>query len=105
MGRAERRRLKKYGCVEGAKPTKTIDDFLYLYNLSFVVALDSENIDRETAARIIKKVYETADCLDKGYINQADVEKMCDEAYGLVFIKEYKKNAYRVANNGAIIGG
>lgn len=105
MNRAERRRLQKYGNVNGKQPTKTLEDFLHLYSLSFVVALDSVNIDKNTVLEIMQKVQETADCLDKGYINQYDVETMCNEAYGINFVRDFKRNMFRVKEDGTLMGG
>lgn len=105
MNRAERRRFKKYGNVNGEQPTKTLEDFLHLYSLSFVVALDSVNIDKNTVLEIMQKVQETADCLDKGYINQHDVETMCNESYGINFVRDFKRNMFRVKDDGTLIGG
>lgn len=85
MNRAEKRRLAKYGCVEGEKPTMNINQFIHLYSLTFILALDSCKVPKEKVQEIMEKVYETADCMLSGHINQSDVEQMIRETYNIDF--------------------
>ena len=105
MNRAEKRRLKKYGTLEDIKPTKTLDDFIAIYGLAFVLGMDSEDIPKETVIKVVEKAWETAECMRTGHVSISDIEKMCEDAYGINLVAKKFKNVPRVADDGTIIGG
>ena len=76
LPRAERRRLKKHGNVIGKAPTPSLNDFVHLYTLSFILSMDSCEVPKEKLLEIMEKVYETSQCMLEGYINKTDVEIM-----------------------------
>ena len=95
MNRAERRQAMKLGIKGEMAPTKTVGQFIHLYTLSMMLALDSEGVDKDLAIQILKKIEENADCMISGHINQRDVETMCSDIYGIDFVEgRYKKPVY-----------
>lgn len=105
MTRAENRRLKKYGNINGIQSTKTVDDFVAIYGLAFVLGMDSENIPKETIIKIIDKTWETAECMRTGHVSISDMRDMCRDICGIDFITRKFKNVPYVADDGTIIGG
>lgn len=103
MNRAERRRAAKLGLEGVTKETKTVDDFVHLYTLSFMLALDSCEVGKEKALEIMAKVEENASCMLSGHINQKDVETMCKEEYGIDFIDYVRKHTVFVNQDGTLI--
>ena len=84
------------------KPTTpTLNDYIHLYTLSFILALDSCEIEKEKVVEIMEKVYENAECMTSGHINQKDVETMCRDIYGIDFTDGVKNNIYVV--NGKLV--
>ena len=55
MNRAERRRAERLG-VQVQEATKTVDQFIHLYTLSIMLALDSEELPKERVLRIMDKI-------------------------------------------------
>lgn len=104
MTRAESRRLKKYGNINGIQPTRTIDDFVAIYGLAFVLGMDSENIPKETIIKILDKTWETAECMRTGHVSITDMREMCFDICGVDFITRRFKNVPCVSDDGAIIG-
>lgn len=49
----------------------------------------------------MEKVYENAECMTSGHINQRDVETMCRDIYGIDFTDGVKNNIYVV--NGKLV--
>ena len=39
MSRAENRRLKKYGNINGKQANRTVDDFVAIYGLAFILGI------------------------------------------------------------------
>lgn len=105
MSRAENRRLKKYGNINGIQPTKTVDDFVAIYGLAFILGMDSEDIPKETIFKVVEKAWETADCMRTGHVNISDVREMCRDICGIDFVANKFKNVPHVAEDGTIIGG
>lgn len=105
MSRAENRRLKKYGNINGLQPTKTIDDFVAIYGMAFVLGMDSEGIPKETVIKVVEKAWETAECMRTGHVSIRDMREMCLDAYGINFEVNNFKNRPKVADDGTIIGG
>lgn len=105
MTRAESRRLKKYGNINGLQPTKTIDDFIVIYGLAFILSMDSEDIPKETILKVIDKTWETADCMRTGHVSIEDMRKMCLDICNIDFVANKFKNVPHVADDGTIIGG
>lgn len=101
MNRAERRRFAKQGIEGEIKETISLNDYIHLYTLSFILALDSCEIEKEKVVEIMEKVYENAECMISGHINQKDVEKMCRDTYGVEFTDGVKNNIYVV--NGKLV--
>ena len=102
MNRAERRRLDKEN-IKGIKTrTQTVDDYIHIYTLSMALALDSENIEKEQALRIMSKIVENSQCMASGHINQQDVEQMCKDNYGLEFVDNTKKHKMYVRQDGTL---
>lgn len=105
MSRAENRRLKKYGNINGIQPTKTVDDFVAIYGMSFILGMDSEGISKETVLKVVEKAWETAECMRTGHVSISDMREMCLDAYGIDFVANKFKNRPKVADDGTIIGG
>lgn len=94
LPRADRRRLKKHGNVAGKAPTPSLNDFVHLYTLSFILSMDSCEIPKDKVVEVMEKVYETSECMLSGHINQTDVEKMCRDVYGIDFDRQVKDRIY-----------
>ena len=101
MNRADRRRFAKEGIKGEVKETLSLNSFIHLYTLSFMLALDSCEIEKEKVVEIMEKVYENAECMESGHINQRDVETMCRDVYGIDFTDGVKNNIYVV--NGKLV--
>lgn len=104
MNRAERKRLAKFGDVNGLKPTMTANDLITIYSLSWAMALDSEEVDKELVIKLMDKVQENAQCMLSGHIDKRDVEIMVSEAYGIDFVEGVKTNIY-VRPDGSLMKG
>ena len=94
MNRAARRRLEKYGSVSGAKPTPTLNDFIHLYTLSFILSMHSCEVEKDKLMEVVDKLYETSECMLTGHINQKDVEIMCEDVYGINFVQNVKNRIF-----------
>ena len=94
MSRSEKKRLIKYGDTQGPKSTPTLNDFIHIYTLSYVMALDKAEIGKEKVLEIMEQVYETSQCMLEGYINIRDVETMCRDVYGIDFVADVRKRIY-----------
>lgn len=94
MSRSEKKRLIKYGDTQGLKSTPTLNDFIHIYTLSYVMALDKAEIGKEKVLEIMEQVYETSQCILEGYINIRDVETMCRDVYGIDFVADVRKRIY-----------
>ena len=105
MSRAENRRLKKYGNVNGLQPTKTLDDFVAIYGIAFILGMDSEYIPKETILKVVEKAWETADCMRTGHVGINDMREMCKDICGIDFVANKFKNVPHVSEDGTIIGG
>lgn len=98
MNRAERRRLQKYGIHGEPQETTSLNAFIHVYTLSMILALDSCNISKEQALEIMSKVYENAECMISGHINQADIETMAKDTYGIEFVEGSRNRLYVVGD-------
>lgn len=98
MNRAERRRMAKYGIKGEPEPTTSLNEFIHVYTLSMILALDSCNVTKELALEIMSKVYENAECMISGHINQRDVETMAAETYGIEFVEGARNRLYVVGD-------
>lgn len=94
MNRADRRRFKKYGNTTGEIATPNLNDFIHLYSLSFVLSMHSCEIEKEKLLEVMEKLYETCECMLSGHINQADVETMCRDVYGIDFVANSKNRIF-----------
>lgn len=94
MNRADRRRLQKYGDINGQQATLRLDDYIHLYTLSFILALDSCELPKEKVTEVMEKLYETIECMISGHINKDDVENMAHEVYGIDFAQSVKQRLY-----------
>ena len=94
MNRADRRRYKKYGNYIGEVPTPSLNDFVHLYSLSFILSMHSCEIDKDKLVEVMEKVYETSECMLSGHINQTDVETMCRDIYGIDFVENSKNRIF-----------
>lgn len=94
LARADRRRLKKHGNLVGKTPTPSLNDFVHLYTLSFILSMDSCEIPKEKVLEVMEKVYETSECMLSGHINQTDVEIMCKDVYGIEFVANTKNRIF-----------
>lgn len=103
MNRAERRRLEKQDIKGIQKRTQTVDDYIHIYTLSMVLALDSVGIEKQLAIEIMDKIVENAECMTSGHINQKDVEIMCTEQYGIDFVDRIKKHKTYVRQDGTLV--
>jgi hypothetical protein len=102
MNRAERRRAEREG-VQVKEATKTVDQFIHIYTLSIMLALDSVRLPKQQVLDIMDKIQETADCMLHDYINQKDVEKMCADEYGIEFVEESRKRKIFVKPDGTLL--
>lgn len=92
MNRAERKRLEKYGDINGQKESFTFNHYVYYYNLAMADALYCElGLDTEKVQDLFCKVMETMECMRKGYINVDDLSKMCEEELGITFLRSVKE--------------
>ena len=98
MNRADRRRLKKFGNVNGPEETTSLNDFIHLYTLSMILSWDTCDVAKEKALEIMEKVYENAECMISGHINQADIETMAAETYGIEFVEGSRNRLYVVGD-------
>ena len=94
MSRSEKKRFIKYGDTQGPKSTPTLNDFIHIYTLSYVMALDKAEVGKEKVVEIMEQVYETSQCMLEGYINIRDVETMCRDVYGIDFVADVRKRIY-----------
>lgn len=92
MNRAERKRIEKYGDINGPKETLTFNHYVYYYNLAMADALYCElGLDVEQIQNVFIKVTETMKCMNSGHINVDDLSKMCEEELGLTFLRSVGK--------------
>lgn len=98
MNRAERRRLQKFGINGEPQPTTSLNEFIHVYTLSMILALDSCDTPKEKALEIMSKVYENAECMISGHINQRDIETMAKDTYGIEFIEGHKNRLFVVGD-------
>ena len=94
LTRPEKHRLKKHGNINGANRTPTLNDFIHLYTLSFILSMHSCEVEKDKLIEVVEKLYETADCMVSGHINQLDVEKMCNDIYGIDFVANVKNKIF-----------
>ena len=92
--RAEAKRFKKYGDKNGKAPTPNLNTFIHLYTLSFILSMDSCDVGKEKVVEVMEKLYETAECMISGHINQRDVENMAKDIYGIDFDDAVKNRIY-----------
>lgn len=105
MNRAERRRLERERIKGGNIPSLRLVDYMHIYSLSVILAMDSFELDKDLVRQIMAKVEENADCMLHKYISISDVEKMCVESYGIDFVKEIKRSNIFVNPDGTIVKG
>ena len=105
MNRAERRRLEKEKIKGESVPSLRLVDYMHIYSLSVILAMDSFELDKDLVRQIMAKVEENADCMLHKYISIADVEKMCIESYGINFVKELKRSNIFVNPDGTLMKG
>ena len=98
MNRADRRRFKKYGINGEPKANLSINQYIHIYTLSMILALDSCNIPKEQTLEIMAKIQENAECMISGHINQADIETMAAETYGIEFVEGSRNRLYVVGD-------
>lgn len=92
--RAEAKRFIKYGDKNGKSPTPNLNTFIHLYTLSFILSMDSCDVGKEKVLEVMEKLYETAECMISGHINQRDVENMARDVYGIDFNMDVKNRIY-----------
>lgn len=92
--RAEAKRFKKHGHKNGKAPTPNLNTFIHLYTLSFILSMDSCDVGKEKVVEVMEKLYETAECMISGHINQRDVENMARDVYGIDFDMDVKNRIY-----------
>lgn len=92
--RAEAKRFAKYGDKNGKAPTPNLNTFIHLYTLSFILSMDSCDVGKEKVLEVMEKLYETAECMISGHINQRDVENMARNVYGIDFDDAVKNKIY-----------
>ena len=101
MNRAEKRRLAKQGIKGEIEETMTLDNYIDLYTLSFLMAMDSCDIDKEKIHEVIAKVFETMECFISGNLNKKDVLVMAREEFGIELVDNVKNKIYVV--NGKLV--
>lgn len=92
--RAEAKRFAKYGDKNGKTATPNLNTFIHIYTLSFILSMDSCNVGKEKVLEVMEKLYETAECMISGHINQRDVENMARDVYGIDFNVDVKNRIY-----------
>ena len=93
LNRAERKRLKKYGDINGIKPIMTFEKYVYYFNLALADALFCEtNMNAEQIREVFKKANTTFECMESGNLNADDLQKMCLEELGINFVRTCTKN-------------
>lgn len=102
MNRAERRQLEKQRIKGIQTRTQTVDDYINIYTLSMVLALDSVGIEKKLAIEIMDKIIENAECMTSGHINQKDVEEMCTQEYGIDFVDSIINHKTYVRQDGTL---
>lgn len=84
MNRAERRRLAKYGDVEGIKPAPTAGDMLLVILKVMSIALHDEfGFGSIRCGRVIQKVLDMFDAVNTNHLSGADINYMFNEIKGL----------------------
>ena len=86
MNRAERRRLAKYGDVEGIRPTSTPNtgDMLVVVLKVMSISLHDEfGFGKIRCSRVIQKVLDMFDAVHTDHLSGADINYMFNEIKGL----------------------
>ena len=63
-----------------------------------IILFEFLNISKEQALEIMSKVYENAECMISGHINQADIETMAKDTYGIEFVEGSRNRLYVVGD-------
>lgn len=84
MNRSERRRLAKYGDIQGARPTPTkADELLVILKVMSVALHDEFGFGSKRCSRVIQKVLDMFDAVDTDHLSGADINFMFNEIKGL----------------------
>ena len=84
MNRAERRRLAKYGDVQGIKPAPTTADYLLVILKVMSIALHDEyGFGSKRCSKVIQKVLDMFDAVHTDHLSGADINYMFNEIRGL----------------------
>lgn len=77
MNRAERRRLEKYGNINGITPTATkADEMVMMLKAMSIVLHDEYGFGAKRCANVIQRVVDMFDCVRTGHLSGADINFM-----------------------------
>lgn len=77
MNRAERRRLEKYGNVNGITPTATkADEMVMMLKAMSIVLHDEYGFGAKRCANVIQRVVDMFDCVRTDHLSGADINFM-----------------------------
>lgn len=84
LPRAERRRLAKYGNINGIMPTPTkADEMVMMLKAMSVVLHDEYGFGSKRCANVIQKVVDMFDCVRTDHLSGADINFMFNEIKNL----------------------
>lgn len=79
MNRAERRRLEKFGNVNGITPTATkADEMVMMLKAMSIVLHDEYRFGAKRCANVIQGVVDMFDCVRTNHLSGADINFMFD---------------------------
>ena len=77
MNRAERRRLGKYGNINGLTPTVTkADEMVMMLKAMSIVLHDEYGVGAKRCANVIQRVVDMFDCVRTDHLSGADINFM-----------------------------
>lgn len=84
MNRSERRRLQKYGNVNGTSPTATkADEMVMMLKAMSIVLHDEYGFGAKRCANVIQRVVDMFDCVRTNHLSGADINYMFHEIKNL----------------------
>lgn len=101
MNRAERRQLEKQKIKGEIKETISLNDYIDLYSIAFMMAMDSCDIEVPKIHEIMAKVFETCDCILSDNLSKKDLLTMARETFNVDFLDDVKDKIYVV--NGKLV--
>lgn len=84
---------------------KTVTQFIRLYALSFILALDSEGVEKEKILKIIIKACDCVQELIKDDAKETEIEQLCMGKYKIHFDDYVAKHPVFVNADGTLVTG